>query len=53
VSLIAKRATLSAPIVGPLRATVVFGGAAAGRSGACAVSAPLICRGSGRTQRCR
>jgi len=49
VSLLAKRTALSATPVGPLRATVILGKQS---TGACAVSAPLTCRGNGRTRRC-
>jgi hypothetical protein len=40
--------------VGPLRATFVLGETgASGDAGACAVSGPLTCTGSGTTLKCR
>ncbi|MEO8603247.1 MAG: glycosyl hydrolase family 8 [bacterium] len=52
VSLNTKGTALAAPLVGPLRATVILGGAAAAASGACGVSPTLRCRGNDRTKRC-
>jgi endo-1,4-beta-D-glucanase Y len=49
----AKKSSI-APVVGPLRATVVLGATQAdGDAGRCAVSAPVACTGAASTRRCR
>jgi len=48
-----KRSTVGA-LVGPLRGTLVLGSmTAAGQAGACGITVPLACAGTGATLRCR
>ena len=47
-------ASQNGALVGPLRGTLVLGSTtAAGQAGACGITVPLACAGTGATLRCR